>query len=138
MVAPEQVELKLFEPGLKEDASSNITENILPGYNAFSADGNVTAELVFVNYGIPKDYEELKRIGIDVKGKIVIAKYGGSWRGIKPKVAYENGAIGCICIQIQKMMDTLLVMYIPQAPIEGNMAFKVDQLWICRCTLGMC
>lgn len=96
MIAPEQVELKLFEPGLKEDASSNITENILPGYNAFSADGNVTAELVFVNYGIPKDYEELKRMGIDVKGKIVIAKYGGSWRGIKPKVAYENGAIGCI------------------------------------------
>ena len=96
MIAPEQVELKLFEPGLKEDASSNITENILPGYNAFSADGNVTAELVFVNYGIPKDYEELKRMGINVKGKIVIAKYGGSWRGIKPKVAYENGAIGCI------------------------------------------
>ena len=51
---------------------------------------------MFVNYGIPKDYEELKRMGIDVKGKIVIAKYGGSWRGIKPKVAYENGAIGCI------------------------------------------
>ena len=68
----------------------------MPPYNAFSADGNVTAELVFVNYGIPADYVELERMGIDVKGKIVLAKYGGSWRGIKPKVAYEKGAIGCI------------------------------------------
>ena len=62
----------------------------------FSADGDVTAELVFVNRGMPADYEELERMGVDVKGKIVIAKYGGSWRGIKPKVAYEHGAIGCI------------------------------------------
>jgi len=87
---------QLKEPALKEDATSSITKDLLPGYNAFSADGNVTAELVFVNYGIPADYEELARLGIDVKGKIVLAKYGGSWRGIKPKVAYENGAIGCI------------------------------------------
>ena len=69
---------------------------LLPSYNAFSTDGDVTAELVFVNYGIPADYEELERRGIDVKGKIVIAKYYGSWRGIKPKLAAEKGAIGCI------------------------------------------
>ncbi len=56
----------------------------------------MTADLVFVNYGIPADYEELDKRGIDVKGKIVIAKYQGSWRGIKPKVAAEKGAIGCI------------------------------------------
>ena len=68
----------------------------MPTYNAYSADGDVTAELVFVNRGVPADYEELVRMGVDVKGKIVIAKYGGSWRGIKPKVAYEHGAIGCI------------------------------------------
>ncbi|HBZ21338.1 MAG TPA: folate hydrolase, partial [Bacteroidales bacterium] len=60
------------------------------------ADGDVTAELVYVNRGIPSDYDELERMGIDVKGKIVIAKYGGSWRGIKPKVAEEHGAVGCI------------------------------------------
>jgi N-acetylated-alpha-linked acidic dipeptidase len=96
MVSPERVELKLFEPAVKGDLSSAITENVLPGYNAFSADGNITAELVFVNYGIPEDYKELKRLGIDVKDKIVIAKYGRSFRGIKPKLAYENGAIGCI------------------------------------------
>ena len=96
LIEPKKVSLKLNEPALKEDATSRITKDVLPGYNAFSADGNVTAELVFVNYGIPADYEELSRLGIDVKGKIVLAKYGGSWRGIKPKVAYENGAIGCI------------------------------------------
>ncbi|MFD2144815.1 M28 family peptidase [Mucilaginibacter antarcticus] len=68
----------------------------LPTYNAWSADGDVTGQLVFVNYGLPEDYETLADMGIDVKGKIVIAKYGKSWRGIKPKVAYEHGAIGCI------------------------------------------
>ncbi|MCO5723841.1 M28 family metallopeptidase [Robiginitalea marina] len=69
---------------------------LLPSYNAFSRDGDVEAELVYVNYGVPKDYEELEKLGIDVKGKIVIAKYYGSWRGIKPKLAAEKGAIGCI------------------------------------------
>ena len=87
---------KLEEAALKEDATSGIKQDQLPPYNAYSADGDVTAELVFVNRGIPADYEELERMGISVKGKIVIAKYGGSWRGIKPKVAAEHGAIGCI------------------------------------------
>jgi N-acetylated-alpha-linked acidic dipeptidase len=87
---------KLEESTLKEDATSGIKEDQLPSYNAYSADGDVTAELVFVNRGIPADYEELEKMGISVKGKIVIAKYGGSWRGIKPKVAAEHGAIGCI------------------------------------------
>ena len=72
------------------------TEEQLPTYNAYSIDGDVTGPLVFVNYGIPADYEELARHGISVKGAIVIAKYGGSWRGIKPKVAAEHGAIGCL------------------------------------------
>src|SRR6478672_10665683 len=87
---------KLLETGVKQDKTSNQLSEQLPSYNAYSADGDVTAELVFVNRGIPADYEELERMGVDVKGKIVIAKYGGSWRGIKPKVAYEHGAIGCI------------------------------------------
>jgi N-acetylated-alpha-linked acidic dipeptidase len=87
---------KLEEPTLKEDKTSGQKTEQLPSYNAYSADGDVTAELVFVNYGIPSDYDELERMGIDVNGKIVVAKYGGSWRGIKPKVAYEHGAVGCI------------------------------------------
>lgn len=96
MTAPEKFTAKLEEPELKEDATSNQKSEQLPSYNAYSADGDVTGDLVFVNYGVPADYEELERRGIDVKGKIVIAKYGGSWRGIKPKVAAENGAIGCL------------------------------------------
>ena len=86
----------LKEPALKEDATSGQQALQLPVYNCWSADGDVTAELVFVNYGVPADYEKLARMGIDVRGKIVIAKYGQSWRGIKPKVAQEHGAIGCI------------------------------------------
>ena len=87
---------KLEEPAVAVDKTTGQKAEQLPTYNAYSADGDVTAELVFVNHGIPADYDELERMGVDVKGKIVIAKYGGSWRGIKPKVAYEHGAIGCI------------------------------------------
>ncbi len=85
----------LQESALKEDATSGQAGQ-LPVYNCYSADGDVTAELVYVNYGVPADYEMLARMGVDVKGKIVIARYGHSWRGIKPKVAQEHGAIGCI------------------------------------------
>lgn len=95
MTSPTTYKALLKEPALKQDPTSG-QEGQLPTYNAFSADGDVTAELVFVNYGLPQDYEELDKMGIDVKGKIVIAKYGHSWRGTKPKVAQEHGAIGCI------------------------------------------
>jgi N-acetylated-alpha-linked acidic dipeptidase len=96
MTAPEKFKLKLQEPALKEDATSGQVAEQLPSYNAYSIDGDVTAPLVYVNYGVPADYDELARRGIDVKGKIVIARYGGSWRGIKPKVAAEHGAVGCL------------------------------------------
>ncbi|TAK61096.1 MAG: M28 family peptidase, partial [Bacteroidetes bacterium] len=96
MVSPEEFVATLEEPPLKEDATSGPTNEQLPIYNCYSIDGEVTGELVYVNYGVPRDYEELEKAGVDVKGKIVIAKYGGSWRGIKPKAAAERGAIGCI------------------------------------------
>jgi N-acetylated-alpha-linked acidic dipeptidase len=95
MVAPTSYKALLKEPALKEDATSG-QEDQLPTYNAWSADGDVTASLVFVNYGLPQDYDKLAEMGIDVKGKIVIAKYGHGWRGTKPKVAQEHGALGCI------------------------------------------
>lgn len=96
MIAPTTFKASLLEPPVEGDEYSEQTDEALPGYNAFSIDGDVTADLVFVNYGIPADYEELERRGISVKGKIVIAKYAGSWRGIKPKLAAEKGAIGCL------------------------------------------
>ncbi|MBT8252979.1 MAG: M28 family peptidase [Flavobacteriaceae bacterium] len=96
LTEPTKYKAKLTEPPVDGDQSSNQIEEALPGFNCFSIDGDVTSELVFVNYGIPSDYEELDKRGISVKGKIVIAKYAGSWRGIKPKLAAEKGAIGCI------------------------------------------
>ncbi len=96
MTAPTKYTAKLDEPALAIDPTSNQKSEQLPTYNAYSIDGDVTGPLVFVNYGLPEDYESLDRLGISVKGAIVIAKYGHSWRGIKPKVAAEHGAIGCI------------------------------------------
>lgn len=88
-------EAKLAEPAIPEDPTS-ADPGQLPTYNAYSPDGNVTAPLVYVNYGVPEDYDYLQRQGIDVKGKIVLARYGSSWRGVKPKVAYEHGAAACL------------------------------------------
>ena len=96
MLEPTQFRAKLQEPILAIDPTSNQTAEQLPTYNAYSADGDVTAPLVYVNYGRREDYEDLDRLGISVKGAIVIARYGKAWRGIKPKVAGERGAIGCI------------------------------------------
>jgi len=96
MTEPDRFTASLVEPPLKEDATSGLTVEQLPTYNAYSSDGDVTGQLVYVNYGIPADYEVLAERGIDVKGKIVISRYGGCWRGIKPKVAAEHGAIGCL------------------------------------------
>ncbi len=96
MVAPRRFQAKLEEPSLAADPTSGQKSEQLPTYNAYSIDGDVTAPLVFVNYGLPRDYEQLERFGISVKGAIVIAKYGNSWRGIKPKVAAEHGAVGCL------------------------------------------
>lgn len=96
LTGPKPFRARLEEPEIKEDGTSGVRADQLPNYNAYSVDGDVTAPLVYVNYGIPKDYEELENRGIDVKGKIVIARYGGSWRGIKPKVAAEHGAVGCL------------------------------------------
>lgn len=96
LLEPERFTAALTEDALPQDPGTSAVDELLPPYNAFSTDGDVEAELVFVNYGIPEDYEVLERYGIDVEGKIVIAKYGRSWRGIKPKLAGEKGAIGAI------------------------------------------
>ncbi len=96
LVAPTKFTAKLREPGLPDDPTSNQSDEQLPTYNAYSIDGDVAAPLVYVNYGVPDDYEKLDRMGISVEGCIVITRYGGSWRGIKPKVAAEHGAVGCL------------------------------------------
>jgi N-acetylated-alpha-linked acidic dipeptidase len=96
LTGPKRFVASLQEKPLPQDHTSWETREQLPTFNAYSIDGDVTAPLVYVNYGLPRDYDELARRGISVRGKIVIARYGQSWRGIKPKVAAEHGAIGCI------------------------------------------
>jgi N-acetylated-alpha-linked acidic dipeptidase len=96
MIGPSRFTAKLAEPPDPADHTSSQRAEQLPTYNAYSIDGDVTAPLVYVNFGIPADYDTLERMGVSVKGAIVIARYGGSWRGIKPKVAAEHGAVGCL------------------------------------------
>lgn len=96
LLAPTHFVAKLQEPPLSVDSTSQQTSEQLPTYNAYSIDGDVTGPLVYVNYGMREDYEQIERLGVSVKGAIVIARYGGGWRGIKPKVAAEHGAVGCL------------------------------------------
>ena len=95
MTAPKVFKAALHEPPIKGDRTSALG-GALPPYNAYGADGDVTAPLVYVNYGMPDDYKELARYGVSVKGKIVIVRYGKGWRGLKPELAYEHGAVGCL------------------------------------------
>jgi N-acetylated-alpha-linked acidic dipeptidase len=96
LIEPSRFVAKLEEPAVAGDPTSAQKSEQLPSYNAYSIDGDVTAPLVYVNYGRPEDYDELDRLGVSVRGAIVIARYGQSWRGIKPKVAAEHGAVGCL------------------------------------------
>jgi N-acetylated-alpha-linked acidic dipeptidase len=86
----------LSEPPVPGDATSDIRDGTLPPYNVYGADGDVTGQLVYANYGMPDDYKDLARRGINVRGKIVLTRYGGGWRGLKPKLAQQHGAIGCL------------------------------------------
>ncbi|MBB6188601.1 transferrin receptor-like dimerization domain-containing protein [Rhodanobacter sp. MP7CTX1] len=95
LLGPHPFTATLSEPAVAGDATSNL-QGVLPPYNVFGGDGDVTAELVYANYGMPDDYKDLARRGIDVRGKIVITRYGGGWRGLKPKLAQEHGAVGCL------------------------------------------
>ena len=96
LIEPTRFTAKLQEPPIASDPTSSQQTEQLPTYNAYSTDGDVTAPVVYANYGTTEDYEQLDRLGISVKGAIVIVRYGASFRGIKPKIAAEHGAVGCI------------------------------------------
>ncbi|MGH9520803.1 MAG: M28 family metallopeptidase, partial [Terriglobales bacterium] len=95
LVSPTTYKAVLKEPAIPEDPTSGQAGQ-LPTVNMYSADGDVTAPLVYVNYGMPDDYTQLDKMGISVRGAIVIARYGNGWRGVKPKLAYMHGAVGCL------------------------------------------
>ena len=116
MTAPTRFRATLEEPAVAVDPTSGQKDEQLPTYNAYSIDGDVTAPLVYVNYGRPEDYDELDALGISVRGAIVIARYGGSFRGTKPKIAAEHGAIGClILLRSREMMGITLTRCFPPA-----------------------
>ncbi|HET9305373.1 MAG TPA: transferrin receptor-like dimerization domain-containing protein [Candidatus Sulfotelmatobacter sp.] len=119
MVGPTKFTAKLEEPALAVDPTSNQKAEQLPTYNAYSADGDVTAPLVLVNYGLPEDYEQLDRLGVSVKGAIVIAKYYHSWRGVKPKIAAEHGAIGCLIYSEPRDDGYTVDNVFPQGPMRN-------------------
>src|ERR1700684_384647 len=96
LIEPQKFTATLAEPPIAIDPTSNQQSEQLPTYNAYSIDGDVTGPVVYVNYGTPADYEQLQRMGVSVSGAIVLARYGESWRGIKPKLAAEHGALGCL------------------------------------------
>jgi len=118
LVAPTRFVAKLQEPPLAVDPTSNQQSEQLPTYNAYSADGDVTAPLVYANYGLIEDYEQLERLGVSVKGAIVITRYGGSWRGVKPKVAAEHGAVGCIIYSDPRDDGYFVDDVFPQGPMR--------------------
>jgi N-acetylated-alpha-linked acidic dipeptidase len=95
LITTRRQRLNIHEAVVPSDPSSSHPK-ITPLFNGYAASGDVTAPVVYANYGLPNDYEDLKKIGVDVKGKIVIVRYGNSFRGVKAKVAEDQGAIGCI------------------------------------------
>ena len=96
LLGPHPFKARLREPPIPGDSTSKSKDRGLPGYLLFQGDGEVTAPIVYVNYGMPDDYKALARMGVSVKGRIVIARYGGGWRGLKLKLAQDHGAVGCI------------------------------------------
>jgi len=96
LLGPHKFTATLQEPPIPGDSSATATDPALPAYLAYADDGDVTAGLIYVNYGMVDDYRMLERLGVSVKGKIVIARYGSGWRGLKPRLAHEHGAVGCI------------------------------------------
>jgi len=120
MVEPTTFRLALEEPPVAVDPTSSQKAEQLPPFNAYSIDGDVTGPLIYVNYGLPSDYEELDRRGISVKGAIVIARYGASWRGIKPKVAAERGAIGCLIYSDPRDDGYFVDGVLPDGPMRSK------------------
>src|SRR5438445_2487441 len=118
LLAPERFTATLEEPTLAEDPTSGQKSQQLPTFNAYSPDGDVSGELVYVNYGVPADYRVLDSLGISVRGKIVIARYGQSWRGIKPKVAAEHGARGCLIYSDPRDDGNFVGDVYPKAPMR--------------------
>lgn len=123
MVEPHAFTASLAERSVAGDRSSE-SPDVLPPYNVFSPDGDVTGQLVYVNYGLLEDYERLERYGVDVAGKIVIVRYGYAFRAIKPKLAAERGAIGCLIYSDPADDGYVLGEAYPEGPYKNDSAVQ--------------
>jgi N-acetylated-alpha-linked acidic dipeptidase len=92
-ISPNPTELNLQEGPIPEDTTSVSFPQVMP-FNGYGAAGDVRGEVVYVNYGLIEDYAQLDSMGVSVKGKIAIARYGRSFRGIKAREAEKHGAVG--------------------------------------------
>ena len=131
LVAPTRFVAKLAEPVIATDPTTRQQSEQLPTYNSYSGEGDVTGPLVYVNYGVPSDYEELEKRGISVRGAIVIARYGGSWRGIKPKLAAEHGASAASSIPIRAMTAITRAMRTRSVPGVHATAYSAGACSTC-------
>ena len=132
LVAPTHYTAKLQEPPVAADPTSSQQSEQLPTYNAYSIDGDVTAPLVYVNYGLPRDYEALDRLGVSVKGAIVIARYGNSWRGLNPKLPRSTARLAASSIPTRMMMDILTMTCFLKVPCAMKTACSGAACSTCR------
>ena len=98
------------------------------GWNAFSGSGDVTAEVIYANYGRKQDFEQLKELGVEVKGKIVIARYGGNFRGYKAKFAEANGASGLIIFTDPQDSGFTRGLVYPEGPFYNSSTIQRGSL----------
>jgi N-acetylated-alpha-linked acidic dipeptidase len=120
LVEPTKFTAKLEEEAIAVDPTTSQKAEQLPSYNAYSIDGDVTAPLVYANYGRVEDYEQLDRLGISVRGAIVLVRYGQNFRGMKPKIAFEHGAVGCLIYSDPKDDGFALGATFPNGPMRPS------------------
>jgi N-acetylated-alpha-linked acidic dipeptidase len=131
LVEPARFTAKLDEPVVAVDPTSGQKTEQLPSYNAYSIDGDVTAPLVYVNYGRVEDYDQLERMGVSARGAIVIVRYGQIFRGVKSKIAHEHGAVGCIIYSDPKddgYFGGAVFPNGPMRPVDGVQRGSVEDL----------
>ena len=127
IVTPTRIVLNQKEDIIPGDPFSK-DPSLWKGWNAFSGTGDVTAEVVYANYGRKEDFETLKELGIEIKGKIVLAKYGGNFRGFKAKFAEANGAAGLIIYTDPKDSGYTKGLVYPEGPYYNKSTIQRGSL----------
>ena len=129
LVEPTKFVAKLDEPAVSVDPTSGQKSEQLPS-NAYSIDGDVTAPLVYANYGRVEDYERLERMGVSTRGAIVLVRYGQIFRGVKAKIAFEHGASGCLIYSDPEDDGFAAGPVFPNGPMRPGDGVQRGSVWI--------